>query len=67
MTTWSFMKAPWAPATFSGNCSGNLEQVFPSRFITSGVRLDSPASLNPPITSIDEDAGGEGKLKFFFW
>ena len=47
------MKPPVAAKTFFGYFSGNLEQVFPSRFITSGDRL----SQHPVMTSIDEDAG----------
>merc|ERR1719479_476343 len=48
------MKPPVAAPAFFGYFSGNLEQVFPSRFITSGDIL--PPS--PVITSMDEDVGG---------
>ena len=60
------MKAPTAPLIVFGNFSGNLEQVFPSRFINSGGILGSSYWYwYPPITRIVEDAGGEGNLKIF--
>ena len=59
------MKPPVAPLTFFGYFSGNLEQVFPSRFITSGDRFLLFLSPSPVMTSIDEDSGKRENLKVF--
>ena len=59
------MKAPRAPWIVFGYFTGDLEQVFPSRFINSGgISGWNPMGSSdwywyPPITRIVEEAGRE--------